>query len=64
MGGSILDAAFEAELFFTRYLVLWSRAVQRAVYDIEEQKQIYVTCGLPSPVVMQRMSLSHDSKRL
>ena len=63
--GNFFGCGFEAELFFNRYLVVWSqRSYAAAIYDIEERKLLHLLEGLPSPDVMQRMSLSKDLKSL
>ena len=55
----------EAELFFDRYLVVWSRESQAAaIYDVEERKLLHQLGGLPSPDVMQRLSLAQGLKTL
>ncbi|MGH6837047.1 MAG: PAN domain-containing protein, partial [Methylocella sp.] len=55
----------EAELFFNRYLVVWSRESQgAAIYDVEERRLLHQLVGLPSPDVMQRLSLAQDLKTL
>ena len=62
---NFFGCGFEAELFFNRYLVIWSqRSYAAAIYDIEERKLRHLFEGLPSPDVMQRMSLSKDLKTL
>ncbi|MGH6836260.1 MAG: caspase family protein [Methylocella sp.] len=55
----------EAELFFDRYLVVWSRESQAAaIYDVEERKLLHQLEGLPSSDVMQQLSLAQDLKTL
>ena len=55
----------EAELFFDRYLVVWSRESRAAaIYDVEERKLLHHLEGLPSADVMQRLSLAQDLKTL
>jgi hypothetical protein len=55
----------EAEFFFDRYLVVWSRESQAAaIYDVEERKLLHQLEGLPSPDVMQRLSLAQGLKTL
>ncbi|CAM5775263.1 hypothetical protein LMIY3S_04935 [Labrys miyagiensis] len=51
--------------FFDRYLVVWSKESFAAiVYDLETHKVLHSLINLPSPEVMQRMSLSRDLKTL
>ncbi|MGH6834133.1 MAG: tetratricopeptide repeat protein [Methylocella sp.] len=62
---SLYACGYKGELFFNRYLVVWSQeSFAVAVYDIEERKLISQIVNLPSPDVIQRVSLSHDLKTL
>ncbi|MBP0582717.1 caspase family protein [Labrys sp. LIt4] len=52
-------------LFFERYLVIWSReSFAAAVYDLQTRKLLHSLIRLPSPDVMERISLSNDLKTL
>jgi hypothetical protein len=52
-------------LFFDRYLVIWSKeSFAAAVYDLDTHKLLHSLIRLPSPEVMERMSLSSDLKTL
>jgi len=52
---------FSAELFFNRYLVIWpQRENALAIYDVEERKVKSAFKGIPSPDVIQRVSVSKD----
>ncbi len=63
--GEFFGIGFEGELFFNRYLVVWSqKSIDAAVYDINKRELIYHIINFPSPDVMQRISLSHDLKTL
>ncbi len=57
--------AYEAELFYNRYLVIWSREdFTVSIYDTEAQEIVRHYNELPSPDVMNRTSLSKDQKSL
>lgn len=52
-------------LFYERYLVIWSKeSFAAAIYDLKERKLLHSLIKLPSPEVMQRMSLSQDLRTL
>ena len=54
---------FVAELFFNRYLVIWPQGENSLViYDVEERTLISALRGMPSPDVIQRVSISKDLK--
>ena len=54
---------FVAELFFNRYLVIWPQGENSLViYDVEERTLISALRGIPSPDVIQRVSISKDLK--
>ncbi len=64
-GGNLFACGFQGELFFNRYLVIWSQeSFTAAVYDIKNRKLLHLFYSLPSPDVMQRISLSRDLKTL
>jgi hypothetical protein len=59
------ESKFSGALFFRRYLVLWSKDnLDALVYDLEAHKFLATPIHLPSPDVMERLSLSHDLKTL
>ncbi|HEY8031556.1 MAG TPA: caspase family protein [Methylocella sp.] len=52
---------FSAELFYNRYLIVWPKGRSAAaVYDVEERKLMAYLDDLPSPDVIQRISISKD----
>lgn len=53
------------EIFFERYLVLWSKdSAALSVYDIDRRELVRQIVNLPSPDVMARVSLAKDLKTL
>ena len=57
--------AYEAEFFYNRYLVIWSREdFTVSIYDTEAQEIVRHYNELPSPDIMNQMSISKDQKSL
>lgn len=60
---SFFSCDIHGELFFDRYLVLWSKeSAALAIYDVERRVLMHHAVGLPNADIMKRVSLSRDLK--